>query len=277
MPQLSIYPDSGRILLAEKVFPALTHLAVGDGAAVDEVPSKAAVALKHELGRVRYLERKFLVADTAGTIIIGGGVYKESIPPTRLLYFRFRFEDTEAQGSWSEMGLFGGDVQYITRIATLIDQAVAGDDTANQQVTLSGTWDPAVNGSITVTVTTGGVSGTAKIGWIVSAPLVPYVVQQSNVPVTFGTPISIPGSGLTLTFSGGGDAVLTLNDAWRIDGTQPASRPEYAGGGLYHPASNPTGQVKTLGTLFRLVNVTPAQVKGAVVLDVQVVVEVVNA
>lgn len=277
-----VHTDAGRTLVTRSLVgglglaETLTHLAVGDGAVtvtsgILQKPSRSA-SIVGELGRVRYTERKFVVADAAGAILADRR-YAASPTPTNLIYFLFRFLDAEAQGQWRQLALFGGGVSYLQRGATLLDSGgLAGDDRANAQVVLSGGYTPAESQNITVTCTTGGGSGVAKIGWVSTGDVAP----GSNIPVTFGTPVPITGSGLALAFSGGADTVLTQGAQWDIRGTRSSQTALYAAGGVYDPGSNRAGQVLAGGTCFQLGHRTPAYEKTATAIDVVHICEVLN-
>lgn len=112
MPQRTTFTADGRLVVAEAVMPLLTHLAVGTFAWGHADPDPTAMALGHEIARVRYIERLFVVEDPDGTLAVAGAKYSPSDDPTRLVYLRFRFIDAEAQGQWSEMGVFAGPVTY---------------------------------------------------------------------------------------------------------------------------------------------------------------------
>lgn len=267
------YTDAGRLLIAEAVLPLLTHLAVGDGATPGQEADPTATALIHEIARVRYLQRYWLVADENGPIVYEGARYSQSPTPTRLAFLRFRFEDAEALGQWSELGLFGGGITYVPG-GTVLSDATSNDDLANVDVVLAGTWAPEEAGSILVLVSTGGASGVAQVQWASTVGAVPS--DYVGTIVEFGVPLTIPGSGLTLTFSGGGDNALTYFNAWTIDATLGTSRPEYAEGGVYDGTNNPGGQVVSPGTLFRVTHLDPPSTKDEVSIDVQLVVEVIR-
>lgn len=261
----TVTTDAGRLLMAERLFDVLTHLAVGTGG-WPATPA-AATGLVAEIGRVRYLERRYVVEDPTGPLVVAGGVYREVTGPSHLIYLRFQFAADEAVGNWSEFGLFGGAVEYISRSAVLSDGPQAGDDRANVDVILVGTYAPNENQTLTVTCTTGG--GSPQIGWTSTGSL-----PSGSAAVTFNAPVALGASGLSLIFTGGVDDVLTLNDRWVIRCTRAAESPEYAAGGIYDPVLNEDGQVKTAGTLVRLDHESPAVAKGAVVTDVLLVLEV---
>lgn len=278
-----VHTDAGRALVSRALVDGLaqaetlTHLAVGSGAVtlvsgILQAPARSA-GLVGELGRVRYTERKFVVPD-AGGALLADRRYAVSATPTNLLYFLFRFLAAEAQGSWRQLALFGGGVSYLQRGATLLDSGgLAGDDRANAQVVLSGGYTPAESQNITVTCTTGGGSGTAKIDWVSTGD----VASGTAVPVTFGTPVPITGSGLALAFSGGADTVLTQGAQWEIRGTRSSQTSLYAAGGVYDPNSNRAGQVLAGGTCIQLGHRSPAFDKDDTAIDVVHIAEVLNA
>lgn len=269
MAQFERYPDSGRLLLAERLIEEITHLAVGTGS-VSGTPPASATGLTTEIGRARYLQREFVTPDPAGTIVIpGAGAFRVVDDPTNYLYFLFRFQASEAQGTWTEAGLFGGGVEFITRGAVLVDGVQTGDDRANTaDVGLSGAYAGGAAQTITVTVTTGGGSGVAVVGYSGSS--------SGSFTPTFGTPTALGALGLALTFRGGVDGVLTLGDQWKIHATPDPASPTFASGGVYHPTGNLTGQVKTPGTLFHITHVIPGVAKGNVIRDVKKVLPILS-
>src|SRR5205823_6256593 len=116
--------------------------------------------------------------------LVLGTRYRAVEEVTDLLYFIFRFADDEALGTWTEFGLFGGDVAFIARGATLADGTQGGDDRAGTDVVLTGAHAGAENQTLTVTVSTGGGSGVAVVSWVSDGAEPP----GSHV-VTFGTPV----------------------------------------------------------------------------------------
>lgn len=276
-----VHTDAGRVLVVRALVQGLTlaetltHLAVGAGpvtligSALLAPPKSASVV--QELGRTRFIERRYVAPVTGGAIL---GTYAVSATPTNLLYFLFRFLADDAQGFWRQLGIFGGGVTYLQRGATLLDVGgLVGDDRANQQVVLAGGYTPAESQRITVTCTTGGGSGAAEIGWVSDGSVAP----GADVPVTFGVAVPIVGSGLGLTFSGGADTVLTAGAQWEIRGTRSSATGTYAAGGQYDPLTNPAGQVLADGTCFQLGHRTPAFEKGATAIDVKLICEVLHA
>jgi hypothetical protein len=267
-----IFTDAYRPTAAALILPDLTHCAVGDGA-VTGPPLPTATGLLHELGRVRYSERFFVAPDPAGTLVFDGVAYATAPDPTRFAYFRFRFDPSEALGTWTELGLFGNGVTYVERGATLVDMGVAGDEVLNVDVVLGGTWALPGGGDLLVTVTVGGPSGVAEIEWADSGG---NVGNGGPVPVTFGTPVPLGGSGLQVVFTGGADGVLTPNDRWRVLATPDPVSQDYAAGGVYDPNSNRNGQVLNPGTLVRLSYLDPVASKSNLTLDVQFLVEIIR-
>lgn len=260
-----VSPLVGRLGIAEAVLPHLTHLAVGDGPG-GAAPAPGATALQHELGRTRFLERFFVVPDPAGSIIVPGGIYRPSDVPTNEIYFRFRFLAGEALGTWSEFALCGFGVSYVQRGALFLNGPQAGDDLANTiAASLLGSYVGAENQTITVAVTTGGGSGVARVAWTSTGSLPP----ATNQLVTFGAPLAVGVSGLSLLFAGGGDGVLTLGDQWVIRATAGAQTTDYASGGVYDPIGNEMGQVLAAGRVFSLAHEDEPQTKGATSVDVQ--------
>jgi hypothetical protein len=280
--QASVTNDSGRILVEAAVIERLTHLAVGNGPVVVtggvlQPPPRAAAALQSEIGRARFLERLFVVEDNDGPLGPFGSQRYSPSPsqaPTNLIFFRFRFQADEGLGNWSEFGIFGDGVAFISKLALLLDGAQAGDDRANLDVSIAGDFVLAVNQTITVTVSTPGGDGVAAISWVSSDPA--SLPAGGPVIVDFRDPVPIGASGLALVFSGGVDGVLTLGDSWNIHCTTDPDSPTYASGGAYSPALNPDGQVKIPGRLFRLYHRDPPLEKPAVILDVELVTEVLN-
>jgi len=265
---MDFFPPEGRALLFAAVLEQLTHLAVGDQ------PNPAdETRIEHEIGRTRYLERGFVVADPNGTIHgIEGGPYRRVTEPTDLMYHRFRFLDDEAIGNWTEIGLFGGDVDFIARAALLVDGAQAGDDRAGVDVIATGAYGGAANQTLTVTVTVGGLSGVAEVGWASTGAEPP-----GSAPVTFGTPVTLGSTGVALVFTGGVDGMLTQGDQWQLRLTIDSASPTFAAGGVYDPLTNEAGQVRTPGLLFRLLHIDPPRPKAAADLDVEIVTKVLNA
>lgn len=273
MAQQHTYTDAYRPRAAGLIMPDLTHLAVGD-AAVTGAPSPAALGLEHEIARVQYVTRDFVTPQAGGGIVFDGVEYGVSEVPTRFVYFIFRFEDDEAQGNWSELGLFGGSVDYVGQEAKLVPSGVSGDDVVDRDVILGGAWAATVSGELDVTVITGGGSGIATISW--SDPAGIAGGGGGPIPVSFNAPINLGTSGVSILFTGGTDGVLTPGDRWRVLGTIATSRPEYASGGVYNPNSNPAGQVKDPGIMMRLSYLDPVQNKINVQIDVSMIVEVVR-
>jgi hypothetical protein len=270
MAQQHVTLDAGRLLIAAEVIDQLTHLAVGDGDG-SGAPSKAATALQNELGRALYLQRFFVELDSAGPVVVGAAAYRQVAGPAHLIYFRFRFAETEAQGNWSELLLCGGGVAFIARAAVLVDGSQAGDDRANFQAIVGGAYTGNENQTLTITVSTGGGSGVAEVSWVSTGSEAP-----DSATVTFGTPVVLGTTGVTLTFDGGTDAVLTIGDQWQLRLTQDPTSPSFAAGGAYDPVGNEDGEVRVPGTGFRLYHVDPPEVKGAAIVDVQLVTEVFN-
>lgn len=257
-------PPDARLLVAQAVLPALTHLAVGDG-----VPADTDSALAHELARTAYLERTFVVVDPAGALVAGSQAYRAVAGPTNLIYFRFRFLAAEALGAWAEFALFGGGVDYIERAAVLLDSNQSGDDHANDDVVLTGAYTGALSQTLTITVTTGGGTGVAIVSWVSSGSL-----PAGSATVTFGVPVALGTSGVALTFDGGGDGVLTVGDQWQVRCTIDPASPSTAEGGVYHPVGNEAGQVRVAGYPLRMWRLQTPAVKGAQTVDVKFVVEV---
>lgn len=278
--QSSETSDDGRLLLAAAVFPTLTHLAVGDGAVITftggilDKPPKADTELQHEIGRVRYLERSFVVEDDAAGAVgpIGAHRYTKVTEPTNLVYFRFRFLAAEAQGSWDEFALYGAGVTFTQRVVELLDGNQGGDDRANEDVALGGTFALADSQQITVTVVTPGASGVATVSWASTGSL----AAGGPAVVTAGVPVVIGASGITLSFGFGLDGVLTGGDQWFLRATAPSATAVFASGGVYNSITNEDGQVKNPGLLFRLYHLDPPLVKGAVSVDAELVTEVLN-
>jgi len=273
MAQQHTFTDGYRPRAAELIMPDLTHLAVGDGA-VSGAPVAAATALEHEIARVRYFTRYFVEQRTGGGLIFDGVEYGLSLVPTRFVYFGFRFLADEAQGNWSELGLFGADVSYVAQQAKLVAQAVTGDDQIDRDVILGGAWAPPASGELSVTVSTGGGDGVAQITWTDPGNLAGG--DGGPVPVAWNAPVNLGTSGVSIRFTGGPDGILTVGDRWRVLGTLGPSRPEYAEGGVYNPDSNPGGQVLEPGILMRLSYMDPPQEKVNVFLDVAMIVEVIR-
>lgn len=291
--------DPGRVLIARALIrglplgETLTHLAVGDGSfPVDPDGTPSAIdtsltGLVHEIGRAVYLRRVYVVEvdpPDVGPIVLGNASYRESPNdtdpesptfgaqvPTNLVYFIFRFATNEAVGPWTEYALIGGGVRFIARGATLLDGSQGGDDRANAQVILAGGYTGTDSQTVTLTVTTGGGSGVAVLGWTAdgSAP-------SGAHGVAFTVPITITGTGLTITFTGGVDAVLTQGDQWKIRATRAPQSPTFAAGGVYDPVTNRNGQVLVDGAVFRMDRVAPADEKPAAVIDVKLVVRILN-
>jgi hypothetical protein len=267
----SVYTDGGRVFVASQLFPELTHLAVGDGTGPLD---PALLQLRHEIARTRWRSRQYVTPDPAGTINVGTNRYAISAQPTRFLFYRFRFEEDQAQGMWSEVGLFGGGVTYLGAAQTLRDgEGQTGDDRANQQVVLDGLWRLATSETLTVAVLTAGGSGIAVIRVLRAG------ATFLDSPVTFDEPLSLStvdeDTGLTLTFTGGGDGVLSLDDTWTIQ-ARAAADDIYADQGVYNPVTNPLGQVGNPGVLIRYSTLDPAEDKGSGILDLATVVEVIH-
>jgi hypothetical protein len=273
MAQSHTFTDVYRARVAELLMPDITHCAVGDGA-VSGLPSPAALGLTHEIGRVHFVERYFVTPDAAGPLVFDGVKYSPSPVPTRFIYLGFRFEDDEAVGNWSELGVYGAGVTYVQQQSTLVEDGVAGDDKIDRDIILSGAWAPAVAGEVGVTIVAGGGSGVATLSW--SDPGNIGIGGGGPLPVTFNSPVSLGASGTAISFSGGVDGVLTAGDRWRVLGTLGPSRPEYASGGVYNPNSNVAGQVLNPGLLLRLSYMDPPQEKTTVFLDIQMVLEVIR-
>lgn len=282
--QSDVTTDGGLVLLQRALVTGLsavetlTHIAIGDAAVplvsgTLQKPARTMTALGHEIGRAFFAERAFVVEDPAGPLLLDKR-YRRVPGPTNLVYFRFEVPANEAVGNWTEFGLIGGGVTFLERGATLIDSGgLAGDDRANQQVVLSGGYSPALQSQrITVTCTTGGGSGVAKVGWVSTGS----VPSAANVTVTFGSPVAITGSGLALKFSGGQDGVLTVGAQWEIRGTRAAVSASYAAHGVYHPVTNEEGQVLTPGTLVRVIYHDPPEPKGEAAVNIAFVAEVVH-
>jgi len=271
MAQTHTFTDLYRVRVADLLMPDVTHCAVGDGA-VTGAPPPAAAELTHEIGRVIYLSRYFVTPQAGGELVFDGVQYTRSDVPTRFIYMAFRFDADEAQGNWSELGIFGNGVEYVAQEAELVAVGVAGDDKLNVDVVLGGSWAAPDSGSVDVTVSTGGGDGVAHVSWTDTIGGGP----GGPVPVTFMSPIALGASGATIMFTGGSDGVLTFNDRWRVLGTVGPTRPEYADGGVYDPSGNPQGQVRDPGMLLRLTYMDPVQAKADVFIDVQVVLEVIR-
>lgn len=269
MTEIERYVDAGRLLLATRLLPDITHLAVGNGV-VSGTPPLSATLLTQEIGRVRYTQRFFVEEDPAGTLIFLGALYRQVPGPTNHIYLRWHFEAAEAIGTWTELGIFGGDVLYISRGAVLVDGPQAGDDRANTaSVGLSGGYLGPIAQTITCTVVTGGGSGVAVVEFN-------GLTESGGIVPVFGTPMTLGGLGLALTFSGGVDSVLTVGDQWLIHATPDPVSGTFAAGGIYHPTGNPGGQVQNPGTLLNLTYVTPGVPKPNAILDVQRVVSVLS-
>jgi hypothetical protein len=272
------HTDAGRVLHQQALVDVLTHIAVGSGAVpilggTLQVPARTS-SVVGELGRARIAEKHFVVPDSAGALITPDGRWTAVTTPTNQVYLRALFLEGQAQGNWRQLGLYGGvggdAVSYLERGATLLDVGgLAGDDRANAQVLLSGAYSPGASQRITVTVTTGGGSGVGVVGWVSSGS-----VASGSATVTFGAAVTIPGSGLALTFSGGIDGVLTLGAQWEIRGTRSAESATFAAGGLYHPLTNPAGQVKVAGQCAATIYRDPPFVKVAAAIDVPLIYEV---
>lgn len=275
------HTDDGRRLHQQAIFGALTHIAVGSGpvvlvAGTLQLPPSHGSVLQ-ESGRIRIAEKRFVVADPAGALLSPDGRWTVVAAPSNYIYCRGLLLEGQAQGNWSHLGLYGGlgddAVTYLERGATLLDVGgVVGDDRANAQVLLSGAYSPGASQTIAVACTTAGGSGVAVVDWVSSGS-----VPAGSATVGFNTPVPIPGSGLTLTFTGGTDGVLTLGAQWEIRGTRSAETATFAAGGVYHPLTNPTGQVKVPGFCVDLVHRDPPFVKDAAAIDVIMVHEVFRA
>jgi len=263
------------------VSQTLTHLAVGDGSGAVPI-DPAARSLQHEIGRALFLHRAYCVPDVAGAVRTSDGQRWRELSPTAVdaqgrrlrsnfLYLVFRFGEDDALGTWSELALYGGGVTFVTRGALMVDGARAGDDRANVEILLGGSYAGADSQTITITVTAAGGSGVAHIGWASngSAP-------SGSATVAFGVPVALTGTGLTLTFTGGGDSVLTLGDQWRIQATRESDSSTFASGGVYDPVANPMGQVRTNGDILRVWHDDAPQVKDVGVVDVPLVHKVLN-
>lgn len=276
--QKSTTCDPGRVLTAEAVIELLTHLAVGTGpvtlvAGVLQPPPRPSAELQEEIGRTRYVERFFVEEDVGGPLgPFGEKRYRSSEDVTNLIYMRFRFEADEAAGDWSEMAVFGGVVDFVTRVGLLLDGNQAGDDRANEHVSLAGSFNLDDSQTITVTVSTGGGDGVAQVSWASTGSL----PAGGPLTVDFGDPVPIGGSGLVLYFNGGPDDVLTQGDAWLIRCTTDSETPTFAKDGVYDPITNEPGQVKTSGELFRLYHMDPPLDRGDAIFDFELVVEVLN-
>jgi len=268
MAQQNVTSNSGRLLVAESVIDQLTHLAVGIGDGTGP-PLATASQLDEEIGRAFYLQRFFVTEDAAGPIPVGAHVYSQSAEATNLIYFRFRFPAAGAQGNWGEMGLFGGNVAFISRGALLVDGGQTGDDRANVDVLVGGGYIDIVNQTLTITCSAGGGSGVAEVSWVSNGPENP-----DSAVVTLGSPLAIGSTGITLVFTGDGDGVLTQNDVWELRLTTEPDTATFASGGVYDPQNNVNGQVLDSGRLLQLVHIDPPASKGAEEIDVQLVIEV---
>ena len=271
--------DAGRLIIANATLPLLTHLAVGTGAWPADPTARAtairnATRLVQEIGRTRWLERYFVREQPGGPLNVGGIAYVRVESPTNLLFYRFRFLDAEAQGNWTEYGLFGDGVAYVQAGAVILDRPQSGDDRANRDVIVGGNYNETANDTITITVSTGGGNGHAGLNFF--SALHGNVLLLLNV--AFGAPIALT-NGLTVTFTGGADGVLTHGDQWMIRATANPATPTFAAGGVYDPVGNLNGQVLVPGTLFTVaLNAVgdPPDVKGAVTIDLPWIQEVIN-
>src|SRR5215471_10785314 len=164
MAQQHTFTDVYRIRVADLLMPDITHCAVGDGTVVG-APPKSATALTHEIGRVVYLSRYFVIPQDGGELVFDGVQYTRSTDPTRFIYMAFRFEADEAIGNWTELGIFGNGVIYVAQQVELVAAGVAGDDVLNVDVIVGGSWAAAESGEVDVTVSVGGGDGVAQISW----------------------------------------------------------------------------------------------------------------
>lgn len=287
----SVGADDGRLVVDAAVAPLLTHLAVGTGGS--GTPDKTLHGLVHEIGRVLYLQKTFVVPDAAGAIIIAGptlsGQYSASPTPTPLVYLLFQFQAAQAQGNWNECALCGNGVQYIARGMSIMDTGTqAGDDRANRDVVLIGSFTGAKTMTITLTVTTGGGNGVAHVGWAsvdsagatasgtLSAPNIDPTLSGTIVSGGGPSTYQIPSTGITPTFSGGVDGVLTLGDQWVIKALADSDTPAFASGGVYDPFTNRAGQVRVPGTPFQYVGLSSPFTKGNTIQNVGIVAEVLS-
>lgn len=259
--------DEGRLLISEVLIQLLTHVAVGTGNGTT-APDPTGTGLAQEIGRALYLERAFVVADASGSLHVGSGAYRIVPDSTNLMYLRFRFEEADALGQWSELALIGGGVAFISRGADIVDGPQAGDDRAHMDVLLGGAFSDSVNQNLTITITQGGGSGVAQFGWHSTTG------ASGSATVVFGTPIALGATGLTVVFTGGTDGVLTLGDQWTIRATTDPDSPTFAAHGVYDAVANLTGQVQARGRTLQLVHMDPPAPKGPDVVDIQLVVEV---
>lgn len=115
--------NDGRTFLAEQFMAQAAFLAWGAGqAAWDTTPVDEptnATALVAELGRRKAITQAYVVADPAGPIELQSGRYRVSTTPTPLVYLRFVFDYTDADGATvRELGIFAGATAKSTVPAT---------------------------------------------------------------------------------------------------------------------------------------------------------------
>ena len=267
----------------------ITHLAVGNGVVTSGgaivPPASNAVGLQNEVGRTLHNQRKFVVEQAGGPIVVGAQAYAESATPTNLIYFLFRFLAAEAQANWSEFLFYADGVEFIARGATLHDaDGNAGDDLANFQIILGGGYVNAASQTVSVTCTKAGhgnpgdPGGRAEISWNSPGDIGsggPTAIDW-NVPVAIGGGVTLLFDGLDPGASNPTDKALTLDDKWEIRCTRDPITQVFASGGVYDAATNEAGQVKVDGAPIRMHHVDPPFVKGAAIVDIKVVMEVLN-
>ncbi|ELK5289403.1 hypothetical protein Q6670_004071 [Salmonella enterica] len=112
---MAILVDSGRAAVATAIMNQPIHLAWGEGQtswdAQTPPEETSKKGLENELGRLIATQVKYCELNSAGTIIVAGGTFKEMTTPTNYLYMRFTFNFKDEEfANIRELGIFVGTV-----------------------------------------------------------------------------------------------------------------------------------------------------------------------
>jgi len=152
-----VLTEVGHTTLSETMFPKEFFLAWGDlplGEEWDRVPPTEdvnATELIAEVGRVKYLAKEYVVADTTGVLDVDGIKWSISTNPTKYIYLKFQFDQTmnsdsaifqlglftdvvPVAGKEAETYLLPADIDDIGNIVLIENQAVVYRNSATKEV-----------------------------------------------------------------------------------------------------------------------------------------------
>lgn len=199
--------------------------------------------LKNEKIRKKFTSVDFLTEESPGTVVWGARQFNVSTDPTDILLYEYLFGFSEANFTWKEIGIFGGDVQ--------------------SGFLWEGFLPPTTSSGITgVTVNFVSPENGAGDGDLEYTQIGTTLTWQAPGSSTPGPAINVGGGG-DFTMVDGEDATKLIRvtvASGSLPGSDTSSTPTLAAAGDIslnglNSASNPTGQIAHNGRLIYLRNI----------------------